>query len=72
MTRQEKDDQQRAAALEAEKAINDEVRKFDLEFAELSITMRELLGKIYIRGGVDTLNKIKIAHVQQDNKDFKG
>ncbi len=71
MTLQEKQDQLRAAALEAEKAINEEVRKFELDFAELSITIRELLGKVYIRGGMDTLNKVKNANVQQDNKDFK-
>lgn len=70
MTRQEKDDHQRAAALEAEKAINEEVKQFNLDFAELSITMRELLGKVYIRGGLEALNKIKTANVKQD-ADFK-
>ena len=65
ITRQQKEEQQHDAAIEAERAINDEVKKFNLEFAELSITMRELLGKVYIRGGMEALQKIKNANVQQ-------
>lgn len=45
--------------IEVEKAINEEVHKFNLNFAELSITIRELLGKIYVRGGIDALHRVK-------------
>lgn len=67
-TRQLKDDRQQKAVLEAEVAINEEVKRFNLEYAELSITIRELLGKVYIRGGMDALQRIKIANVQQNNQ----
>lgn len=59
LTRQAKEEHARQMLMDAERAINEEVHKFNLEYAELSLTMRELLGKVYIRGGMDTLEKIR-------------
>jgi len=44
---------------DAEKAIIEETQKFHLEYAELSVTIRELLAKAYIRGGLDVLHKLQ-------------
>jgi len=52
------------AFIEAEKAVKEEVHKFGLEFAELSVIMRELISKVYIRGGLDTLKRIKEETVE--------
>ena len=44
---------------DAEKAIIEETRTIvGLEFAELSVTIRELLAKVYIRGGLDVIKKL--------------
>jgi hypothetical protein len=45
--------------LEAERAIRSVVAKSGIEFAELSPFIRELLASVYIRGGVDALEKLK-------------
>lgn len=44
---------------DAERAIIEETQKFHLEYAELSVTIRELLAKVYIRGGLDVLHKLQ-------------
>ena len=44
---------------DAERAIIEETQRFRLEYAELSVTIRELLAKVYIRGGMDVLHKLR-------------
>lgn len=44
---------------DAERAIIEETKLFHLEYAELSVTVRQLLAKVYIRGGMDVLHKLK-------------
>ena len=46
-------------SLETKLAINEEVHALELEFSELSVVMRELLSRVYIRGAKDALEKIK-------------
>ncbi len=59
ISKRSKDLKSNEANLEAELAIKDEIHRFNLEFAELSVTMRELVGAIYIRGALDALKRIK-------------
>ena len=44
---------------DAERAIIEETQRFHLEYPELSVTIRELLAKVYIRGGLDVLHKLR-------------
>lgn len=46
--------------LTSEKAIHEEVRNLTkLDYAELSPMMRELLAKVYIRGQIDAIEKLR-------------
>lgn len=46
--------------LDAEKALIEVTHQVGLEYAELSVTMRELLATVYIRGGIDVLRKLNV------------
>lgn len=71
LTKKMQEEHSQQAAIEAEKAIMEEVKKFKLEYAELSVTIRELLGKVYVRGAIDTITRIK-GGMHAQNKDNPG
>ena len=61
MNRQQHDQLLNESKLNAERAIIENVKEFHLEYAELSVTMREILASVYVRGGLDVLRKLKSA-----------
>jgi hypothetical protein len=66
MDRALRDKVRQEALQETQQALHEEVRKHKLEFAELSIMMRELLTAVYLRGELDAVDRIRRAIKKPD------
>lgn len=47
--------------------IENEVRKYDIKYSELSLTMRTLLAAVYVRAHKDAMQKVRSVASEDEN-----